>query len=179
MNVAERPGLPFETLVQDDPPTVLHAERLRDGRIAVGTRSQRRDGSWEAGELHLLEPAVGLDLAAWLTPVVTERWRETIRERSAESLRTAQDLYGEEPNAARRLAMDMLQEIPPELLVRALVLLANSMGPENRERLVQRLNQTTDRSEDAMLRRQLAEEDEALAYAVAAAGLLAAEDPEL
>lgn len=177
--MTDRPGLSFETLVQDDPPTVLHAERLRDGRIVVGTRHQRRDGGWEAGELHLLDPAVGLDLAAWLTPVVTEGWSDSIRERGAESLRTAQDLYPDEPTAARRLAMEMLQEIPPELLVRALVLLANSMGPENRERLVQRLNETADRSEDAALRRQLAEEDEALAYAVAAAGLLAVGDPEV
>ena len=67
---SEPPDPPFEVLLQSDPPPVLIAEWLRDGRVALGTRQQRRDGSWEAGELHLLDPPVSLDLAAWLTPVV-------------------------------------------------------------------------------------------------------------
>lgn len=161
----------FEAVIQPDPPTVLHAEWLRDGRVALGTRHQRRDGTWEAGELHLLEPAVCLDLAAWLSPVVEEGWIDSVRERQAEPLQTARELFGEGAPAAERLAREMLREIPAELLVRGLLLLANSMGPENRERLVQRLNRTTNRFEDAALRRRLADEHEAFAYAVAAAAL--------
>ena len=161
----------FESIVQQDPPTVLHAEWLRDGRVALGTRHQRRDGSWEAGELHLLEPGVCLDLAAWLSPIVQEGWIESVRERQGEPLQTARELFGEGPPGAERLALEMLREIPPDLLVRGLVLLANSMGPENRERLVQKLNRTTSRMEDAALRRRLADEHEAFAYAVAAAAL--------
>lgn len=161
----------FEAVVQHDPPTVLHAEWLRDGRVALGTRHQRRDGSWEAGELQLLEPAVCLDLAAWLSPIVLDGWIESVRERQAEPLQTAKELFGEGAGAAERLALEMLREIPPELLVRGLILLANSMGPENRERLIQRLNRTSSRMEDAALRRRLADEHESFAYAVAAAAL--------
>ena len=161
----------FEVMIQDDPPTVLHAEWLRDGRVALGTRRQRRDGGWEAGELQVLEPAVCLDLAAWLSPIVVEGWIESIRERQGEPLQTAKELYGEGAGAAERLALEMLREIPAELVVRGLVLLANSMGPESRERLIQRLNRTSNRSEDAALRRRLADEHEAFAYAVASAAL--------
>jgi hypothetical protein len=167
----EASDAPFEVVIQRDPPTVLHAEWLRDGRVALGTRHQRRDGSWEAGELQVLEPGVCLDLAAWLSPVVLEGWIESVRERQGDPLQTAQELYGEGAAAAERLALEMLGEIPPELLVRGLVLLANSMGPESRERLIQRLNRTSSRSEDAALRRRLADEHEAFAYAVAAAAL--------
>jgi hypothetical protein len=161
----------FEAVIQRDPPTVLHAEWLRDGRVALGTRHQRRDGGWEAGELQILEPGTCLDLAAWLSPVVMDGWIDSVRERQAEPLQTARELYGAGAAAAERLALEMLREIPPELLVRGLVLLANSMGPENRERLIQRLNRTTSRSEDAALRRRLADEHEAFAYAVAAGAL--------
>jgi hypothetical protein len=139
--------------------------------VAGGTRRQQRDGEWVAGELHLLEPAACLDLAAWLTPIVVAGWIASVRERQSEPLKTARELYGEGAAAAERLALEMVREIPPELLVRGLLLLANSMGPESRERLVQQLNRTTDRSEDAALRRRLADEHEAFAYAVAAAGL--------
>lgn len=170
---------PFEATILSDPPTVLHAEWLRDGRVAFGTRHQRRDGQWEAGELQVLEPSACLDLAAWMSPVVVDGWLDSIRERQAEPLKTARELYGEGPPAAERLALEMLQEIPPELMVRALVLLANSLGPENRERLVQRLNRTRNRSEEAALRRRLADEHEAFAYAVAAAGLFDALDRRL
>lgn len=171
MTGRELSDAPFEVTLQDDPPTVLHAEWLRDGRVAIGTRHQRRDGSWEAGELNLLTPSVCLDLAAWLSPVVAAGWIDAVRERQEEPLQTARELYGEGAPAAERLAVEMLQEIPPELLVRGLLLLANSMGPENRERLIQRLNRTSSRSEDAILRRRLADEHEAFAYAFAAAGI--------
>ena len=161
----------FEAVIQRDPPTVLHAEWLRDGRIALGTRRQRADGQWEAGELHVLDAAACLDLSAWLAPIVLDGWIASIRERQGEPLKTARELYGEGPAAAERLALEMLREIPSELLVRGLVLLANSMGPESRERLIQRLNRTSNRGEDAALRRRLADEHEAFAYAVAAAGI--------
>lgn len=163
------PGL--EVALGGEPPTVLFAERLRDGRVALGTRVQRRDGSWDAGELHLLEPGTALDLAAWLSPVVEDAWIETVRERQEEPLRTAGELYGSEPGAIERLLEGVLREIPPALLLRGMILLANSIGPEARERLVARLNRTRDRSEEAELRRQLADEREAFAYIVAAAAL--------
>lgn len=163
---------PLEIVLQEDPPTLLHAEWLRDGRVAMGTRRQRRDGTWDAGELYVLEPSACLDLAAWLTPIVVAGWIDSVRERQAEPLRTAHELYGEGEPAATRLAMEMLRELPPDLLARGLILLANSIGPENRERLIQRLNRTGDRSEDSALRRRLADEHEALAYVVAAAGVL-------
>ena len=162
----------FEAQLQDDPPTVLFADWLRDGRVAIGTRRQRKDGEWEAGELHLLEPAVVADLAAWLAPVVVHGWRDTARERGMDSLRTAIELYGEETGAGERLAGEMLREIPRELMIRALLLLANAIGPASRRRLVQLLNSITHGPEDAALRRRLAEEEEGVAYAVTAAGLL-------
>lgn len=150
---------------------VLFAERLRDGRIALGTRGLQRDGHWEGGELHLLEPAAYLDLAAWLGSAVEEGWIDTVRGRQAEPLLTARELYGEGPGAVRQLALDMLNEIPPGLLARGLVLLANAIGPDARERLVARLNTTDDLSEDGALRRQIADENEAFAYVIAAAAL--------
>lgn len=169
----------FETVLGEDPRTVLFAERLRDGRIALGTRTLSRDGSWAAGELQVLEPHSYLDLAAWLAAAVEDGWIDTVRARGAESLRTAVELYGEGAAAARRLADDMVREIPPSLLARAMILLANSIGPESRERLVARVNATSDLSEDAMLRRRLADEEEAFAYVVAAAALYEAVSQEL
>lgn len=166
----------FETVVGEDPTTVLFAERLRDGRVALGTRQQQRDGSWEPGELHLLAPRAWLDLAAWLSPLVQEAWVETVRDRQDEPLRTARDLYGGGSAGAERLATEMLQQIPAALLARAMILLANSIGPEARQRLVQRLNRTSNRFEDAALRRRMADEHEAFAYSIAAAALLDALD---
>src|SRR5690606_7512612 len=86
-------------------------------------------------------------------------------------LRTAEALYGEGPGAISRLARDTISEIPPELLRRAMILLANAIGPAARQRLVGRLNRTEVGAEDEELRRRLADEHEALGYAVAAAGL--------
>jgi hypothetical protein len=170
--VSAQPRSPrFQLLVSDDPPTRLVAELLKDGRIALGSRVQQPDGSWEPGELHLLEPAAYLDLAAWLAPAVESGWIETVRQRQIEPLRTAGELYGDGPGALTRLAFDTLNEIPPELLVRALLLLANAVGPGARERLVERLNETPNRSEDMELRRRLADENEAFAYTIAAAAL--------
>lgn len=161
----------FESVIAEDPRTVLFAERLRDGRIAMGTRTLQRDGSWSPGELHVLEPPAYLDLAAWLSPAVEDGWIGTVRARGEDPMRTAAELYGEAPESARRLADEMLREVPPSLLARAMVLLANSIGPEARERLVSRLNETDNVSEDGILRRQLAEEKEAFAYIIAAAAL--------
>jgi len=161
----------FRSWISDDPPTLLVAERLRDGRIAMGTRLQRPDGIWEAGEMLFLESSAFLDLASWLAPAVEERWMETVRKRREAPVRTAGELYGEGPGALSRLAFDTLGEIPPDLLARALVLLANSIGPGARERLVERLNRTDSRSEDSELRRRIADENESFAYAIAAAGL--------
>ncbi len=161
----------FEALVGEDPRTVLYAERLRDGRIALGTRRERRNGEWEAGEMQLLDGALGADLAAWLSEVVEESWMGAVRERQPEPLRTAEELYGPGVGGVRRLAEEMLREIPPELMMRAMVLLANSVGPDARRRLVHRLNRTEVGWEDAALRRRMADEHEAFAYAVAAAAL--------
>ncbi len=169
----------FTIPLGDDPGAVLFAERLRDGRIALGTRFAREDGQWEHGELHLLSPRAALALASWLAPAVFDGWIPAVRERRTEQLRTAYDLHGEGAGAVRRLALEVLQEIPPELLVRGLLLLINSIGPEARQRMVARLNRTMDPSEEAALRRQLAEEREAFAYAVAAAALFDALDQDL
>jgi hypothetical protein len=157
--------------ILDDPVTILALERLRDGRVAVGTRVQRPDGEWDAGELHLLEPSTQLELASWLSGIVEEGWMDTIRQRQDASLRTAGELYGEGPGAVSRFAFDMLAEIPPALLARAMMLLANAVGPGARDRLVERLNETGDRSEDMELRRRLADENETFAYAIAASAL--------
>lgn len=170
MPARKREG-PLEILIGDEPRTVLFAERLRDGRVALGTRTLERDGEWKPGELHLLEPTAYLELAAWLAPAVEDAWVETVRARGAESLRTAEELYGEGHAGVRRLANDMADQLPASLLARAMMLLANSIGPEARERLVSRLNATDSVSEDARLRRRLADEREAFAYVVAAAAL--------
>lgn len=161
----------FEARIADDPPTILIAEQLRDGRVALGTRVQERTGEWKAGALNFLDPAIVMDLSAWLATSVERGWLDTIRERQLSPLRTAEDLYGEGPGGIARLAQDTLAEVPPALLRRAMILLANSIGPEARQRLVERLNETGSRSEDLELRRQLADEHEALGYAVSAAAL--------
>ena len=161
----------FEARISDNPPTILVAERLRDGRLAFGTRVQTPGGEWKAGELHLLDPTIMLDLAAWLDRKVEGDWLETVRERQVEPLRTAEALYGEGPGAVARLAHDTLSEIPPDLLRRAMILLANSIGPSARQRLIGQLNETQVGAEDQELRRRLADEHEALGYAVAAAAL--------
>jgi hypothetical protein len=161
----------FEAVLSEEPRTILFAEKLRDGRIALGTRTLNRDGEWQPGELHLLEPATYLDFASWLAPFVEQGWLDTVRGRREDPLRTAAELYGEGPHAVRRLAADMLDELPASLLCRAFTLLANSIGPESRERLVARLNRTGNLSEDARIRRQLADEKSAFAYVVAAAAL--------
>ncbi len=158
-------------LIAEDPPTELVAERLRDGRVALGTRVRDRAGTWQAGELHLLNPEAQAELTAWLTTPVESAWIDTIRNRRNEPLRTAGELYGEGPGAVRRLALETVGELPPELMARAMILLTNSLGPRSRQRLVDRLNRTEDRGEDAALRRRLAEENESFAYAVAAAAL--------
>jgi hypothetical protein len=164
----------FETTVGGEAGVVLYAERLRDNRLALGTRTRGRDGAWHAGELHVLERGEYLALAAWLAGVVEEQWAGTIRDRQAEQLDLAHDLYGEGPEALTRLALDIVREMPPALMRRALVLLINSIGPEAHQRLITRLNRTDEFSEDAALRRRIAEEREAFAYAVAAAALFEA-----
>jgi hypothetical protein len=170
--VSERSREPsFEVRLVEDPPTVLYAERLRDGRVALGTRVRGRDGAWEPGELHLLEPPAYLGLASWLAGPVEDAWIDTVRARQDEPLRTVHELYGDEPGGVERLTEQVLREIPRELLVRAFILLANAIGPDSRARLVERLNRTDDVSEDAELRRRLADEHEAFAYVVAAAAL--------
>lgn len=161
----------FQALISEDPPTLLIAERLRDGRMALGTQVQDAGGEWVPGELHLLPAAVQLDLAAWLAPLVEAGWVETVRQRQADSLRTAGELYGEGPSALRQLALDTVGEIPPELLSRAMILLANAVGPKARERQVERLNETNNPTEEMQLRRSLAEDSQAFAYAIAAAAL--------
>lgn len=166
----------FQALISDDPPVVLVAERLRDGRLAIGTRTQRPNGDWEPGELHLLDPSVQLDLASWLAPAVATGWIDTVRQRRDAPLRTAGELYGEGPGAVLKFALDTVAEISPALLARAMMLLANSVGPAARERLIDRLNETADRSEDLELRRRLLDENETFAYAVAAAALFDALD---
>src|SRR5687767_1126292 len=120
---------------------MLTAERLRDGRVALGTRMQASDGSWRAGELHLLDSQMQLDLAAWLVPAIEDGWIDTVRQRQADPVRTAGELYGEGPGAVARLALNTVAEIPPPLLARSMILLANSLGPGARDRLVGRLNE--------------------------------------
>ena len=160
----------FEIVVGEEPKTVLWLERLRDGRVAIGTRRETSAPS-DAGEIYVLDASAYLDLAAWFAPAVLDAWSDAVRDRQAEPLRTAAELYGEGSVGAGRLAHEMLQQIPPELLARAMILLANSIGPEARNRLVNRLNATTSSSEEGALRRQLSDENEAFAYAVAAAAL--------
>jgi hypothetical protein len=168
LSADREPGL--EILIAEDPPVVLYAERLRDGRVALGTR--RREGEeWRAGELFLLDSSAYLSLAGWLAPLVCAAWIEPIRERRTEPLRTAEELYGSGREGVLRLAHQMLDQVPPVYLTRALILLANSIGPETRNRLIQQLNRTLNVSEDAALRRRIADDNEAFAYAVAAAAL--------
>jgi hypothetical protein len=161
----------FQALISTDPPTMLVAERLRDGRLALGTRVQLPNGEWKASDLSFLDPSVQLDLVAWLTPAVETGWIDTVRHRQEGPLRTAGELYGEGPGAVTRLALDTLAEIPSALMTRAMVLLANSVGPQARQRLIERLNETSNVSEDTELRLRMADENETLAYAVAAAAL--------
>lgn len=167
-NDADRPGL--EIVLSETPRTVLFAERLRDGRVALGTRSNE-GGQLRVGELHLLDSAALTALAAWLAPAVEESWLATVRERQEESLRTAHDLYGEGSQAVDRFATDVLRQIPDDLMVRALILLVNSIGPAARASLVSRLNSTPDSAEDLAIRQRLAQEHETFAYGVAAAAL--------
>ena len=69
----ERDGEPgLEIVVSDEPRVVLYAERLRDGRVALGTRREGERG-WEAGELHLLEPY------DWFEQRLPEPWRSRTR----------------------------------------------------------------------------------------------------
>jgi hypothetical protein len=149
---------------------VLRAERLRGGGVSLAA-----DGV--AGEMRLAGPEAAA-LAGWLTATVQREWVGTVREHLGPQLATAEALFGEEKDGARRLAMRLLEEVPPGLLSRALVLLANDIGPRGRERLVGRINGTADFSEDLMLRRRLADEGDAFAYVVAAAALLDAQDPD-
>lgn len=166
---AREPGL--EVPLSGDSMAVLYAKRLRDGRIALGTRSRGADGEWTPGELHLLDRSAYLSLAGWLAPTIEDAWLDTVREHQEDQLRTAFDLYGEGPAAVEQLARDTIAEISPALLVRALALLINSVGPDARERLVGRLNRTPNTAEEDDLRRRLADEREAFAYSVAAAAL--------
>lgn len=161
----------LEIPLHDPPGTVLLLERLRDGRIALSVRHSGDAAAGEGGDLYLLDPKGSLALAAWLTPAVESAWEESLAAHQPDQLRTAEDLYGDGAGAVRRLAEETAREIPAGLLSRAMVLLANSIGPEARERLVGRLNQTLSPSEDGELRRRLAEEREAFAYALAAASL--------
>jgi hypothetical protein len=161
----------FELVVGTEPTTVLYFERLRDGRVAVGTRRAAAGGKWDPGEMYLLDPGACLDLAAWLSPIVEDGWIDAVRDRQAEPLRTAEELYGSGPAGVERLGEAMLREISPELRARGLILLANALGPASHERLVQQLNRTTSPGADGLLRRRLADEHEAFAYAVAAAAL--------
>lgn len=161
----------FEVVIQEAPAVVLYAERLRDGRIALGTREERSEGDWDPGEMHILEPRAMLALAAGVAPWVNDAWIDSVRERQPAPLETAAELYGAGPDGATRLAMEMLAQIPPSLMARGLILLANAIGPDSRHRLVHQLNRTTDRTADDVLRRQLSEEHEAFGYAVAAAAL--------
>jgi hypothetical protein len=166
-----RPPPDFTVPLSDDGDSELFAERLRDGRIVIGSRERTGEG-WNPHGLHVLGRPAYLALAGWLAEHVEEAWLDTIRERQQEQLGTAADLFGDEPDPASHLASEMLRQLPPALLRRALLLLSNAIGPESRSRLVQRLNRTGDVSEEGRLRRDLAEADEALGYAVAAAALL-------
>jgi hypothetical protein len=148
--------------------TELFAERLRDGRVAIGSRDA---GAGSGSTMIVLDSSSMLALSAWLAPLVESAWLDSARARQAESVRNAEDLYGESADAARRLALDVVGEIPPAMLRRAFLLLANSIGPSIRDRLVDRLNRTEDGWEDGMIRREIAEVDESLAYAVAAGAL--------
>jgi hypothetical protein len=161
----------LQIALTDQPTTVLHAERLRDGRVALGTRTQAADGHWTAGELHLLEPTAFLALGAWLAQPIEEAWIGSVRERREEQLRTAQDLYGPGAGSVRRLADDVLRELPRPLLVRAMILLLNSLGPAEHDRRVAQLNAEPAGPAEDELRRALEELREGFAYALSAASL--------
>jgi hypothetical protein len=161
----------LEIPLSGDADVVLSAERLRDGRVALSTRRRSPEGEWIAGELCLLDPKDALALSGWLAPLVEDVWLPTLRERAGEIRGTAAELYGNDPGAEERLLESMLREIPPALLRRSFLLLINSIGPYSRERVVARLNRTDDFSEEAILRKRLAEEQEAFGYAIAAAAL--------
>ena len=146
----------------------LRADRLRDGRVALAGKTS--DGA-AAGELHLLPPGSALALAAWLSSTVEQAWIDSVRERLPAQRALAEDLYGEEERRLHRLGAQLLDEVPPGLLSRALILLANAIGPDARRTIIDELNQTSDVSADAILRRRLAEESDAFAYVVAAAAV--------
>jgi hypothetical protein len=145
----------------------LRAERLRDGRVALGVPA----AGGGAGELALLPPGSALALAAWLAPMVEGEWIDSVRDRLPAQRALAEDLYGDEERRLHRLAAQLLDEVPPGLLSRALILLANAIGPDARRSMVDELNQTSDVTADAILRRRLAEESDAFAYVVAAAAV--------
>jgi hypothetical protein len=165
---ADRASL-LEIPLPDEPGGALLVDRLRDGRIALGIRpATARPGR---SDLVVLDDAAALALASWLAEGVEEAWLPHVREHRAEQLRTAEELHGSGPRAVAILAEAVVREIPPPLLVRAFVLLANSIGPDARARVVSRLNRTRSVSEEGELRRRLAEESESFGYAVAAAAL--------
>ena len=132
----------FEAVIQRDPPTVLHAEWLRDGRVALGTRHQRADGEWEAGELHVLDPAVCLDLSAWLSPIVLDGWLASIRERQGEPLKTAHELYGEGPAAAEPRVEPLLLAHGGDQPARVIVARVEQRVVQGSEARVVRLRET-------------------------------------
>jgi hypothetical protein len=167
------PGPEREPVVEiplaDEPEAALLLDRLRDGRLAVGIRPSPRRG--DRAELAVLDTPAALALASWLSTAVEDAWRPSVREHRDEQLRIAFELHGPGTASVEALAAALLREIPPGLLARALILLANAIGPDARARMVARLNATPSVSEDAELRRRLAEEGEAFGYAVAAAAV--------
>lgn len=165
MRDGEDVGGPVEVPLEGG--AALRATRLRDGRVALETRVE--DGA--AGAAVTLPPASALALAAWLAPLVEGEWIASVRDRLPAQRALAEDLYGDEERGLHRLAAQLLDEVPPGLLSRALILLANAIGPDARRGLVEALNQTSDVSADAILRRRLAEETDAFAYVVAAAAV--------
>lgn len=164
--------------IGEEPEVRVYAEPLRDGRVAVGTRTRTAGGDWRTGEIYLLDAALLAEVAGWLTPLVVADWIGSVRGRQDEPVRTAEELYGDEPDTIARLAREMMERIPPELMRRAMILLANSLGPASRSRLVEELNRTRSVSTEAELRRRLDEESEAFGYAIAAASLFDALLPE-
>jgi hypothetical protein len=161
---------PFRAPLQGAGGAELWARRAPDGGVSLSVGGE--------GEAHVLSGSAASALAAWLAPTVVDEWIGTVREHLEPQLSTAEALFGEERDAARRLAARLLDEVPPGLLSLALLLLANAIGPRARERLVDRINATHDFSEDLMLRRRLAQQGDAFAYVVAAAALFDALDPD-
>jgi hypothetical protein len=74
--------------------TLLSAERLRDGRVAVGTRRRVGGDEWQPGDLLVLDRPAFLALAGWLDEAVEDAWIDAVRERQAEPLRTARERIG-------------------------------------------------------------------------------------